>query len=49
MAMLGAAAGAFVVYKSGKGGHPELVFFEDRHILGSILLYILVVGLIIYL
>jgi 4-hydroxybenzoate polyprenyltransferase len=39
----------YVIYKGGKGGHPELVFFEDRHILASILLYILVVGLIIYL
>jgi len=28
---------------------PELVFFEDRHILVSILLYILVVSLISYL
>ena len=49
MAMLGGTSGAFVVYRSGKGGHPELVFFEDRRILVSILLYIFVVGLIIYL
>ena len=39
----------YIIYKSGKGGHPELVFFQDRHILASILLYILVVSLIIYL
>jgi 4-hydroxybenzoate polyprenyltransferase len=39
----------YIIYKRGKGGQPELVFFEDRHILASILLYTLVVGLIIYL
>lgn len=39
----------YIIYKSGEGGHPELVFFEDRHILASILLYVFVVGLIIYL
>lgn len=38
----------YVIYQKGKGGHPELVFFEDRHILASILLYVFVVGLIIY-
>jgi 4-hydroxybenzoate polyprenyltransferase len=39
----------YIIYKRGKGGQPELIFFEDRHILASILLYTLVVGLIIYL
>ncbi len=39
----------YLIYKGEKGGHPELIFFEDRHILASILLYVFVVGLIIYL
>lgn len=38
----------YIIYQKGKGGYPELIFFEDRHILASILLYIFVVGLILY-
>lgn len=38
----------YLVYRKGVGGSPELTLFEDKHLLGSILLYIIVVGIILY-
>lgn len=38
----------YLVYRKEKGGHPELLFFEDRPLLLSIVLYIIVIGMIVY-
>ncbi len=38
----------YLVYQKQAGGNPELTLFEDKHILVSIVLYITVVGVILY-
>lgn len=38
----------YLIYGRGKGGFPELVFFEDRALLLTVLLYLIVVVLVIY-
>lgn len=39
----------YLVYKKGEGGHPELLFFDDRPLLSAVLLYGIVVGIVLYL
>jgi hypothetical protein len=38
----------YLVYRKKQGGHPELFFFEDRPLLLTVLLYILIVGAVLY-
>jgi 4-hydroxybenzoate polyprenyltransferase len=38
----------YLVYRKEEGGNPELTLFEDKHLLASIVLYIIVVGIILY-
>jgi 4-hydroxybenzoate polyprenyltransferase len=38
----------YLVYRKGEGGSPESTLFEDIHLLASIVLYIIVVGVILY-
>ncbi len=38
----------YLVYRREEGGHPEMIFFQDRSLLLTILLYVIVVGVILY-
>ncbi len=38
----------YLVYLKGKGGNPEITFFEDKPLLLAIVLYVVVLGIIIY-
>ena len=38
----------YLVYRKGDGGNPELTLFEDKPLLASIALYVMVVGIILY-
>jgi 4-hydroxybenzoate polyprenyltransferase len=38
----------YLVYRRENGGNPELILFEDKHILASIVIYVIVVGTILY-
>jgi len=39
----------YLIYRRGKGGFPELIFFEDRPLLITGVIYVIVVVLVIYL
>lgn len=39
----------YLVYHKGEGGHPELLFFDDKSLLSAVLLYGIVVGIVLYL
>jgi 4-hydroxybenzoate polyprenyltransferase len=39
----------YLVYQKGEGGHPELLFFDDKSLLSAVLLYGIVVGIVLYL
>ena len=38
----------FLVYRKEEGGNPEITLFEDKPLLASIALYVIVVGIILY-
>jgi 4-hydroxybenzoate polyprenyltransferase len=38
----------YLVYQKGEGGHPELLFFDDKSLLAAVLLYGIVVGIVLY-
>lgn len=38
----------YLVYQREGGGNPELALFEDKHVLSSILLYMIAVGITLY-
>jgi 4-hydroxybenzoate polyprenyltransferase len=38
----------YLVYRREEGGHPELIFFQDRSLLLTVLLYVTVVGVVLY-
>ena len=38
----------YLVYRRGEGGSPELTLFQDKPLLASIALYVVVVGIILY-
>ena len=38
----------YLVYRKEEGGDPELLLFEDKPLLASVALYIIVVGIILY-
>jgi hypothetical protein len=39
----------YLVYRKGGGGSPELIFLEDKSILCCMILYVITVGIILYL
>ena len=39
----------YLVYQKEEGGHPELLFFDDKSLLATVLLYGIVVGIVLYL
>jgi len=39
----------YLVYQKEEGGHPELLFFDDKCLLSAVLLYGIVVGIVLYL
>jgi 4-hydroxybenzoate polyprenyltransferase len=39
----------YLMYKRGEGGSPELLLIKDKPLLASVVLYVLVVGVVLYL
>lgn len=38
----------YLVYQKEEGGHPEILFFDDKYLLSTVLLYGVVVGIVLY-